>query len=343
MHIYLYVILLFFYSSNIQSDDLARADTHGPISLSGEHFHYKGQVMFSYKFGHMEMDDIINGTKSLTTSEVMSSPNGASDGSGTYMNAPIVMKMDVHMLGAMYAPAEFITFMTMINYVEKEMTQQRMKMNGSARFDTNSSGFGDTKIMGLIKILNSNDRKSHIGIGLSLPTGSIDKRGNTPASANTRLGYEMQNGTGNLEPILSFTNINNYKKFKFGQQFTYKQSLFGKNSKGYKHGKRINSSFWTSYLWQKNVSTALKLDYNYKGKMFGSDNEMNKRMSPAMDSYNQGYQKVNLSLSLNFINHQRVLKNHRLGIEGIIPIIKKYQGFQMVDNFRIIIGWQYGF
>ncbi len=117
------------------------------------------------------------------------------------MNAPISMKMDVHMLGAMYAPAEFITFMTMINYVEKEMTQQRMKMNGSARFDTNSSGFGDTKIVGLIKILNSNDWKSHIGIGLSLPTGSIDKRGNTPASANTRLGYEMQNGTGNLEPI----------------------------------------------------------------------------------------------------------------------------------------------
>ena len=63
------------------------------------------------------------------------------------------------------------------------------------------------------------------------------------------------------------------------------------------------SSFLTSYLWQKNVSTALKLDYNDKGKMFWSDNEMNKRMSPAMDSYNQGYQEVNFSLSLNFINH----------------------------------------
>ena len=36
-------------------------------------------------------------------------------------------------------------------------------------------------------------------LGVSLPTGGIDKKGRTPASNNTRLGYGMQNGTGTYD------------------------------------------------------------------------------------------------------------------------------------------------
>ena len=42
--------------------------------------------------------------------------------------------------------------------------------------------------------------------------------------------------------------------------------------------------------------------------MFGSDDEMNKRMSPAMDSRNQGYKKLELGLGLNFVNHKEFIK-----------------------------------
>ena len=46
--------------------------------------------------------------------------------------------------------------------------------------------------------------------------------------------------------------------------------------------------------------------------MKGFDNEMNKRMSPAMDSKNQGFNKVNLGLGFNFINNSSYFKNNRL-------------------------------
>ena len=91
------------------------------------------------------------------------------------MNAPISMKMDMHMIGAMYAPNDNVTFMAM-EVLEKEMTQQRMRMAGSGRFDVNSSGISDTRISVMINLLNNHSLKTHIGIGLSLPTGSIDKR-----------------------------------------------------------------------------------------------------------------------------------------------------------------------
>lgn len=75
----------------------------------------------------------------------------------------------------------------------------------------------------------------------------------------------------------------------------------------------------------------------------GSDDEMNKRMSPAMDSNNQGHQKLNVGVGLNFINHKVLLNNHRLALESIFPLYQKYQGLQMSENFKIVIGWQYGF
>ena len=54
----------------------------------------------------------------------MSAPNGVSDSSGRYMNAPTSMSMNMHMFGGMYAPTDNLTFMLMTSYLEKEMTSK---------------------------------------------------------------------------------------------------------------------------------------------------------------------------------------------------------------------------
>ena len=75
--------------------------------------------------------------------------------------------------------------------------------------------------------------------------------------------------------------------------------------------------------------------------MNGSDNEMNPRMSPAMDSYNKGHNKVNLGFGVNLVNTSKIFKNHRIGIEGTFPIYQNLRGLQMQETFRFMIGWQY--
>ena len=60
--------------------------------------------MFSYRFSNMRMHGLLNEEKKIALKEAMNSPNSASDNSGTYMNSPVEMRMDMHMLGAMYAP-----------------------------------------------------------------------------------------------------------------------------------------------------------------------------------------------------------------------------------------------
>ena len=68
-----------------------------------------------------------------------------------------------------------------------------------------------------------------------------------------------------------------------------------------------NALIWLSHSWKTNFSTSVKINYNYLAKMNGED-QMNKRMSPVMDSKNIGHQKVNLSFGLNYINSNEFQK-----------------------------------
>ena len=340
--LFIMIVILSSYTS-CKSEKLHLADSHGPISLMGDHMHHKGEVMFSYRFGHMKMNSVMNGTRTLSIDEITSAPNGASNNTGSYMNSPLSMRMDMHMFGAMYAPSNKFTLMIMTSYLEKEMKQQRMPMAGSSRFDVNSSGMGDTRITGLVNLYHKKSFKTHLGLGISLPTGSIDKRDNTPASQNARLGYSMQNGSGTYDTFFFINNINSFGRFKVGEQFLVKINASGKNSKNYNYGDNFDTTFWSSFRWINNLSTSIKINYNYQKTMEGSDNEMNPRMSPAMDSSNKGHQRFNLGLGMNLINNNTFLKNHRLGIEGVFPLFQKYNGLQMRETFRVMIGWQYGF
>lgn len=341
------VILFFFFlivsNKQVLSSKLQNADSHGPISLGADHTHSIGEVMFSYKFGSMKMYDTVNGNNYLSADEILKSPNGASDSSGTYMNAPIKMQMEKHMFGAMYAPTQKITLMAMIDYQLKKMKQKRMPMAGGTLFEVNSEGIGDLKVGSLFKLVDKKKLKIHYGLGISIPTGSIDERGATPASNSARLGYGMQNGTGTNDFFFLTNGIYNINKIKLGSQIYYKKHLGSVNKNKYKYGDHFRLNLWVSYRYFINLSQSLKLVYEKKNEMIGSDNEMNPRMSPVLDFGNHGSQKIILGTGINFVNHSKFLKNNRLALEILKPIYYNLKGIQMTESYKFILGWQYGF
>ena len=85
---------------------------------------------------------------------------------------------------------------------------------------------------------------------MSFPTGSINERDVTPMSSNARLGYAMQNGTGTYDSFFLINNLNEFGKFKVGEQFFFKLPVSGKNDYGYRYGKDIglNLGFHTDFF-----------------------------------------------------------------------------------------------
>ena len=78
-----------------------------------DHTHHAGEMMLSYRYMFMHMEGHQAGTDSLSTQDVFHRGFGA---------AAEEMDMHMHMWGAMYAPTDNLTFMAMLNYVEKDMS-----------------------------------------------------------------------------------------------------------------------------------------------------------------------------------------------------------------------------
>lgn len=145
------------------ADNTKRPDGHAPISIMGDHTHNAGEWMLSYRLMTMQMSENYVNSNTVTNQEVWNN----------FMVAPQSMDMDMHMLGAMYAPTDDVTLMLMANYLSSSMDHiSRMGME----FTTETSGISDTKIGALLNINKDADSFSHMNLALSIPTGSKKKK-----------------------------------------------------------------------------------------------------------------------------------------------------------------------
>lgn len=101
------------------------AADHAPIGVMGDHMHEKGEFMLSYRFLHMDMQGNRAGADGIEADTIVTTvPNrffGRPMQPPTLRIVPTSMSMDMHMFGAMYAPADWLTLMVMGMYMEKEM------------------------------------------------------------------------------------------------------------------------------------------------------------------------------------------------------------------------------
>ena len=101
--------LLLCTTSSIAQDSLwtsSRPDGHAPMSVMGDHTHNKGELMFSYRSMLMSMKGTISNSSRVNNETIYE----------TYMVSPQDMQMQMHMIGAMFAPSEKLTLAVMANY-----------------------------------------------------------------------------------------------------------------------------------------------------------------------------------------------------------------------------------
>ena len=91
MLLLIFFFLTFLFEKNLNADEIRFADSHGPITVMGDLLHKKNELMLSLRLSKMNMEGMLSGNNVISVNSVMSAPNGASDGSGTYMNSPISM------------------------------------------------------------------------------------------------------------------------------------------------------------------------------------------------------------------------------------------------------------
>lgn len=340
-----------------------RADSHAPIGVMGDHMHKRGEFMISYRHMQMSMSGNREGSSEISDDEIATViPNAFFGMTGmppTLRIVPQEMDSTMDMFGVMYAPTDKVTLMLMLNYLSKDMRLKTYSggMGTDVRgfFDTNTSGLGDTKLAALISLYRDSVHRLHANVGLSLPTGAIDERGEVlppmsmgedmmsgmPMLMEMRLPYAMQLGSGtyDFEPGLTYYGLG--ERFSWGAQ--YRAILrTGENDESYKLGNEHKAQAWTQFLFKPALSASLRLEYKSLDRIDGQDPNI---MGPVQtaDPHNYGGDYLSAAFGFNYYGQKGLLKKHRLAAEYSLPVVQDVNGVQMSMDHMFTLGYQYAF
>ncbi len=288
------------------------------------HFHIQGEWMLTYKYHRMDMSDIQNATLSLSTSDVLNS----------YMISPVEMTMNMHMLGAMYGYSKKWNFMAMVNYMDVSMNLiTQMNMN----FTTSSKKLGDTKLNALYNLGEGYNPQFFASIGVSLPTGDINLRGNTPMGNNQKLPYPMQLGSGTVDPMLALTYIRLNDNASYGMNVSSVLRLYN-NSNDYHLGNQYSVSTWYSQIVNSTVTAFVLTDGIIIGDIVGADPELNPMMAPTADPKLRGGTTLSMGAGVNLSLGLGSLNGSLITLQYSKPYYQNLDGPQLEKNGQFSFG-----
>ena len=322
---------------------------HAPIGVMGDHRHGQGEFMLSYRLMHMDMGGVQIGTDSVSPDTVATTvPNRFADAPGqppTLRIVPLQMRMDMHMLGAMYGISDRITLMAMGSYVAKEMDhatyQGDMGTGRLGEFTTSPQGFADTKLAALIGLTET----VHVNAGISVPTGSITKTDDilTPMGMQptVRVPYAMQLGSGtwDLEPGITYRDQT--PAFGWGAQVKGTIHL-GTNDAGYRQGDRYMATAWLAYSLDQAIAVSARLQGETLGRVNGMDPNIAGPVQTANPDF-QGGETLTGFVGVNSVFTHGALAGWRVGVEAGLPLVQDLNGPQMPDDWSLTVGVQKAF
>ncbi len=326
--------------------DRPRPDAYAPISIMGDHTHHEGGWMLSYRFMRMEMDGMANGTSSESTQDIFDA---------NYAVAPEEMTMDMHMFGLMFAPTDRFTFMVMANYLDIEMDHAvnpavaAMINNGEDGFTTESSGWGDLKFTGLYQFYQKERQRAHVGLGISVPTGSIDKQDETPAMSGRQrqqLPAPMQLGSGTFDLLPSITWVELFDDWSYGAQANATIRLESENDNGYQLGDAFEVVGWAAYNLTDWIAINGGLSYEWSDELDGEQDGIGTMAPGGRQSVttafgdNYGGERVDAILGVNLLGNSGMVKGHRLALDVRLPLWQDLNGYQLETDYVVTLGWQ---
>ncbi len=285
---------------------------HAPMGI--HHFHKKGEWMFGYSRMYMKMAGNRDGTESLRSADVLQD----------FMVTPLEMNVDGHMFHAMYALTDDMLLMVMGSYVEKSMSH-RTRMG--QEFTTRSAGIGDLKTT-LAQTLYSNDRdRIYFSLGMSFPTGSIDRQDDTPAG-HQRLPYPMQIGSGTYDLLPGITYLGKKASWRWGGHVEGTVRL-GRNDNDYSAPDEVNATTWLTHQLNNYCITYARLDGKAWSNIDGADPALNPMMVPTADPNRRGGERIDMGVGFSLLSGQNKKERSQIDFEFAVPIYQSLEGPQL--------------
>ena len=227
--------------------------------------------------------------------------------------------------------------------------RNRMGVN----FTTTAEGIGDLRLTALTPLLRQGRMQLTGGMGISIPTGSIDETDATPLDpgATRNLPYPMQLGSGTWDLLPTITLAHHGERLSWGAQANLVVRL-GRNSNDYALGDRFEVNSWVGYRVVPAFRIDARLAYECWRDVDGADPEVMQSATmmgmtvptvPTARPNLRAGQRLTAYLGFDWevpASWIPVGKSARLGFEIGTPLWRDLDGPQLDVSIRSVIGLQ---
>jgi hypothetical protein len=243
--------------------------------------------------------------------------------------------------------------MAMLPYVVLDMDHETA---AGGQFTTRSKGIGDISVTALVGLWKNEHHGFHLNAGVSFPSGSIDRKDDTPASGgeNVILPYPMQLGSGTVDLLPGLTYLGRSEWVSWGAQAQGTIRL-GRNDENYRLGNRYMVTGWSAVRPLDWLSlggrAAWNQWYDIEGKddrIPGATNMMGQRVPPEQvvptaDPDRRAGKRLDVGPSVNFLVTGGAFKGVRFAVEALLPVYQDLDGPQLGTKWTLVAGLQYAF
>ena len=346
--------VLVFFAITVFAEE--KATDHAPIGVMGDHFHGRGEFMFSVRHSKMFMGGNRSGTKDLSDAEIIQRPNPYQMGNmSTKLSVvPQDMAMNMTMIGAMYAPSDAITLMGMAMFMTKSMDlhsyQGAMPMGGMGgmnraklgSFNTSSSDLAALSLSGLIKFYEGDNSRLHAQFGIQRSVGSNDSKDEVLTPMNMRvnmiLPYGMQIGDASTSLISGLTYVRTANTtWVYGGQVRSQNTI---SNPTWNFGNTLSVTGWVQKEVVRKTALSFRATYHNEKAVEGRNSLI---MAPVQTANpaNYGGNTILLGVGLNqLVNIFPGDHADRIGIEVTFSMHQDLNGPQMKSGVSIQVGYQ---
>jgi hypothetical protein len=323
-----------------------------PIGVMFDHSMPAGSWMFGARHMFQRSSGMLQGRDDISAAQVFETE--AFPGSH-YHAAPVEMDMNMTMLEAMWAPTDYLTLMVMTQHNSMTMTMQHSNAataGGHGGHDAHGhgdagqhssggthehtvNGWGDTSLTAAIRLLQNEVHHLHLTAGLSVPTGSVDKRG----ADGRPVHYMMQPGSGTWDAITGLTYTGHKGGIFWGAQYLATVRLEDANESGFRFGDVHNTTAWLGTQVNDWAALTGRVNWRHEGNMRGHYAGDHNHGSPPDFTRNNGGDVLELGLGANV----SLGNGWRLGVEALWPVYQDVNGIQPKRDFSLNAGLQVRF
>lgn len=182
-----------------------------------------------------------------------------------------------------------------------------------------AKGFGDVNLSSNFQVISIGKEKFYIDLALSLPTGSVTKKNDTPFGKDQLLPFALQPGSGTYDIGVKTIYANSHDEWSWGGQLS-SLTRIGKNERGFSLGDRYGFNIWAGH----NFAAETTLVVSLSGVTFGNIDVIDlTTVSTISQKFLAGGKRLDLECVLSLKLPEKILNNCSFNIKYMKPLYQK--------------------